>query len=144
MFVVIETPKWSFTKIAQIGGVFKRDFLSPIPTPFNYGYIEGTVGDDGSPFDIIVLGERLDVGSRLDVEVIGKVHFLDDDIVDDKYIASLDDKSHQLGIMVFFRFYAFTKLLRYLFSLKRWSNNRFQGIIWFGEGVKEVEKLKHN
>lgn len=142
MFVVIETPKWSFTKIAQIGGIFKRDFLSPIPTPFNYGYIEGTVGDDGSPFDIIVLGERLDVGSRLDVEVIGKVRFLDDDIVDDKYIASLDGRSHHLGIMVFFRFYAISKLFRNFLSLGRWSVNRYLGTVWFDKVVKEVGKLE--
>ncbi len=133
MLVVIETPKWSFTKLEEVEGSFKKAFLSPIPTPFNYGYIKGTLGNDGSPLDIIVLGGRLDVGSEIDVEVIGKVRFIDNDLEDDKYIATLDGKRHSFGIMLFFRFYAFSKFFRNFLVYKKWSVNRFRGIVWFDE-----------
>ncbi len=142
MRVVIETPKWSFIKTEEVGGRFVRAFLSPIPTPFNYGYIKGTVGGDGSPLDIIVLGDRLDMGCEIDVDVIGRVMFIDNDVEDDKYIASLDGRRHSLGIMLFFWFYAFFKLFRNFLSSGRWSVNRYLGTVWFDEGVKEVEKLE--
>ncbi len=141
MLVVIETPKWSFTKLEEVEGSFKKAFLSPLPTPFNYGYIKGTLGKDGSPLDIIVLGERLDVGSEIDVEVIGKVRFIDNSLEDDKYIATLDGRRHSFGIMLFFRFYAFSKLIRNFLSHRRLSTNRYRGIVWFKESVNEVEKL---
>lgn len=141
MRVVIETPKWSFIKMEEVGGRFKRAFLSPIPTPFNYGYIKGTMGGDGSPLDIIVLGDRLDMGCEIDVDVIGRVMFIDNDVEDDKYIASLDGKRHSFGVMLFFWFYAFFKLFRNFLSQGRWSVNRYLGTVWFDKVVREVGKL---
>ncbi len=142
MRVVIETSKWSFIKMEEVEGNFKRAFLSPIPTPFNYGYIKGTMSGDGSPLDIIVLGDRRDMGCEIDVDVIGKVMFIDNDVEDDKYIASLDGGKQSLGIMLFFWFYAFFKLFRNFLSHGRLSVNRYLGTVWFDESIREVEKLE--
>ena len=131
MQIVVETPRWSFIKIEKTVKGFKKAFYSPIPTPFNYGFIEDTRGMDGMPMDVIILGKRLDTGTRLDAGLIGRVRFLDDGIRDDKYIATLDKKNHELAIRLFFTFYSIAKVLLGFYLHRRWTNNRFEGIEWF-------------
>lgn len=140
MKVVVETPKWSFRKRIEEGKEYRKVFSSPVPTPFNYGFIGGTTARDGMPLDVIVLGETLEAGSVLDVTVIGRVLFLDDGVDDDKYIASLDGERHQLRIWLFFTVYAFAKFLIGLFSGK-WTRNRFAGVEWFERELTDKEEL---
>jgi inorganic pyrophosphatase len=86
--IVVETQKWGFKKIEKTKEGYKLAFLSPIPAPFNYGYIPKTQGDDGMTLDAIVLGGRVPMGAKLDVGIIGRVRFIDDGKTDDKFIAT--------------------------------------------------------
>lgn len=136
MKIVIETPKWSFRKFEKTEDGFKLVFSSPIPAPFNYGYIDGTIGEDGAPLDVIVLGRKLDIGTVLDIGIIGRVDFIDDSIEDDKYIATLDGRKHETAIHLFFTLYAIAKIFLGLIIYRRWTTNRFNGVEWF---EKEME-----
>jgi inorganic pyrophosphatase len=139
MVLVVETPKWNFIKIEHSIEGFKRAFISPLPTPFNYGYIEGTLGEDGAPVDVIILGERKKTGERLDLGLIGKVRFVDDNKRDDKYIASINEARQEIAINIFFRVYAIAKVVLGLILYRRWTRNRFKGIEWFQETIHSID-----
>jgi inorganic pyrophosphatase len=143
MKIVIETPKWSFRKIEKTEDGFKLAFISPIPTPFNYGFIEGTLGEDGAPLDVIVLGRRVDSWTHLNLGIIGRVDFIDDGKGDDKYIATLDGKKHETAILLFFTLYTVAKFFLGLILYRSWTTNRFNGVEWFGK-EKEVLALRNN
>lgn len=74
------------------GGVIKRrgdgslDFVSPWPSPFNYGSVPGTLAPDGDPLDALVLGPRLRAASQVDVEVLAVLGFLDRGLLDPKLV----------------------------------------------------------
>ncbi len=82
--IVIETPKWSFVKRNEHG---KIDFLSPIPSPFWYGRLDGFAGGDGDPMDCIWLGRQPE-GQMAEGKVIGVVRFIDGGACDDKWLLS--------------------------------------------------------
>jgi len=54
--VVIEVPRGSFVN---------RDFISPLPCPFNYGAVPTLLGLEGDLLDAVVLGKRIAYGTRL-------------------------------------------------------------------------------
>ena len=62
IFVVIEIPANSSVKYEvdkESGAVFVDRFLfTAMFYPFNYGFMPGTLADDGDPVDILVLGEQ--------------------------------------------------------------------------------------
>jgi inorganic pyrophosphatase len=59
---VIEIPRGSSNKYEfdQEMGVFKldRSLYSPLFYPFDYGWIAGTLGADGDPLDVLVIGSH--------------------------------------------------------------------------------------
>jgi len=130
MRVVVETPRWSFTKYRSVVGGFEPDLVSPLPALFNYGFIEGTSAADGMPEDAIVLGGRLRQGSRMDVKRLGVVRFIDDGVADDKAITSaggrvtLVDKAM---IHLFFAMYMVFKSVHYLLKERRLARCRYNG-----------------
>ncbi|MGE0792275.1 MAG: inorganic diphosphatase [Sandaracinaceae bacterium] len=81
--VVIEVPAWTFVKRRPDGSV---DFVSPLPSPFNYGSIVGTVGPDGDPLDALVLGPRLEAGTRVRTTAYAEVDFVDAGVPDPKRV----------------------------------------------------------
>lgn len=108
--VVIDVPRGSFVKREDDGSV---DFVSPLPSPFNYGHVPGTVADDGDAFDAVVLGPRLARGTRLSVAVRATVGFLDAGRDDPKWICSADplSEAERRRVEAFFRRYAAAKRL---------------------------------
>lgn len=88
--VVIEVPRGSFIKRQPDGRV---DFVSPLPSPFNYGsvvrgQVEGLAAEDGDPLDVLVLGARVPRGRALEVRVWGWVDFVDAGEADPKLVAT--------------------------------------------------------
>ena len=81
--VVIEVPRGGMVKRRGDGSI---DFLSPLPSPFNYGSIPGTRAPDGDPLDALVLGPRLRAGTRVEVEVLAVLGFLDRGMLDPKLV----------------------------------------------------------
>lgn len=87
MWVRVEVPRGSFVKRRPDGSV---DFVSPLPSPFDYGSIEDTLAPDGDPMDALILGrQRLVVGARVEVEVWGQVDMLDAGVPDPKCVCTI-------------------------------------------------------
>lgn len=74
------------------GGRIKRRsdgrvaYLSPFPSPFNYGCVPGTTAPDGEPLDAVVLGPPVPRGTQRRWRVYGVVRFVDGGLPDDKLI----------------------------------------------------------
>jgi inorganic pyrophosphatase len=66
LLVVVETPKGSRNKYAYDPelGAFRLKFVLPEGTsfPYDFGFVPGTLGEDGDPLDVLVL---LDAGAEL-------------------------------------------------------------------------------
>lgn len=103
--VRIEVPRGSFVKREAGRGI---EYVSPLPCPFNYGFVPGTVGDDGDPPDAIVLGARIAQGTEVATMAWQRVRFVDDGSVDDKLICGVipPDATQLARIRLFFRVYA--------------------------------------
>jgi inorganic pyrophosphatase len=83
--VIVEVARWSLWKRRENGSL---DFISPLPCPFNYGSVPGTLAPDGDREDAVVLGPRLRSGTRLRARVIGRVRFIDAGLPDAKWICA--------------------------------------------------------
>jgi inorganic pyrophosphatase len=106
---VIECPRGSFVKRRADGAI---DFVSPLPCPYNYGSLPGTVGGDGDPVDAIVLGPRLAAGTRVSLPVVAEVDFVDEGLVDTKLVLSARaalSARERAGLHAFFTCYALAK-----------------------------------
>ena len=126
VIAVIEAPRGTFVKRRADGSV---DFVSPLPCPWNYGSLPGTVGGDGDPVDAIVLGPRLAAGTRVTLPVVAEVDFVDEGLVDTKLVLSARPLTgaERAGIVAFFVAYALAK--RGLARLRgRKGEVRFRGI----------------
>lgn len=76
MDIIIETPKGSRQKYAfdKESRLFRlKKVLAPgLAFPFDFGFIPGTKGQDGAPFDILVLSEYQGFpGCIMDVRIVG-------------------------------------------------------------------------
>ncbi len=103
--VVIEIPRSSFLKRGSTGEI---DFVSPFPCPFNYGSVPNLLGMEGDLLDAVVLGPRLEVGSRRVVPAWGALTLIDRGMADDKLICSAVPITAMKRVQVlrFFHFYA--------------------------------------
>lgn len=129
MKVVIETPKYSFFKYNKSGDHYQKVFFSPLPTIFNYGYIEGVKGADGMEVDAVVLGPRMAQGTVIEFShCYGVVRFVDDSTKDDKYLFYISGYRSPQLLSCYFRIYAVFKTLIYLLSERRISECKFLGL----------------
>jgi inorganic pyrophosphatase len=105
---VVEHPRGSFHKR---GGDGRVDVVSPLPCPWNYGSVPGTVAADGAPVDVIVLGRRLPAGTHVHLPVVARVAFVDDGVPDDKWVLSATPLTHgqEQALARFFRLYVWLK-----------------------------------
>ncbi|MBW6461743.1 MAG: inorganic diphosphatase [DPANN group archaeon] len=133
MKIIIETPKYSFFKYAEVGsGAFRKVMFSPIPTIFNYGFISGTKAQDGMEQDVVVIGPMMRQGTIIEMEdnkkFDGVVHFVDDSKVDDKMIVYVSGFKSKYVLSLYFRMYALYKRFLYLVLKRKISKCRFEGI----------------
>ncbi len=129
--VRVEVPRGSFLK--RDGA--KVEYRSPLPCPFNYGSVVGTIAQDGDPVDAIVLGERVPLGVDVDVDVHAVVDFEDDGVHDHKLLCGTHPPTRDELVMVraFFALYA---PVRGLLNRRagRKGRTRFHGLRPFREG----------
>ena len=90
--VFVEVPSGSRNKYEldeELGAiVLDRRLFTSMAYPADYGFIEGTMGEDGDPLDALVLvGEPTFPGCRIRARVVGVFHMTDDGGGDDKIIA---------------------------------------------------------
>ena len=89
--VFVEVPMGSRNKYevdAESGHVvLDRRLFTSMSYPADYGFIEGTLGEDGDPLDALVLvGEPTFPGCRIRARVVGVFHMTDEKGPDEKVI----------------------------------------------------------
>jgi len=125
VLVLIEVAAWSFTKRKADGSL---DYISPLPTPFNYGSVPTIMGLDGDPLDALVLGRRLPRGARTETTVQTVARIVDAGLIDDKLICKRGplSKMERAALRVFFALYVIAKRTLYTFRGVSGST-RFEG-----------------
>jgi inorganic pyrophosphatase len=88
---VVEIPKGTRNKYEydpELGGIkFDRLLMSAATYPTDYGYLRGTLGEDGDPLDALVcLYEPTFAGCLIPVKPVGLFAMRDEKGVDDKVI----------------------------------------------------------
>lgn len=91
--MIVEIPKHSGNKYEYDPalGVFRLDrpLYSPMFYPGDYGFIPGTLADDGDPLDVLALVEQPSfTGCLIEVRPIGVLNMLDQDELDQKVLAA--------------------------------------------------------
>jgi len=81
--VFVEIPMGSRNKYEwndELGGlVLDRRLFTSMTYPADYGFVEGTLGEDGDPLDELVLvGEPTFPGRRIPARVVGVFHMSDE------------------------------------------------------------------
>jgi inorganic pyrophosphatase len=105
--VLVELPRAGFIKRGPRGGI---ELLSPLPCPFNYGSVPGTLAPDGSGEDAVVLGPRLPRGTVVSLSVLGRAHFVDAGMYDGKWICGPELRPRDRRLLtLFFHTYALVK-----------------------------------
>lgn len=106
--IEIETPQFGFIKRTSSGAI---DFISPIPSLFNYGFVPDTRAADGDPQDALLLGPRRTRGQRAISCLQGRVAFIDAGERDDKLVCKSGalNSAERCAIAVFFTAYAHFK-----------------------------------
>ena len=89
---VVEIPKGGRNKYEyepRLGGIkFDRLLMSAATYPTDYGYLRGTLGQDGDPLDALVcLSEPTFPGCLIPVKPVGLFKMRDEKGVDDKIVA---------------------------------------------------------
>jgi inorganic pyrophosphatase len=90
--VFVEIPSGSRNKYEydeELGGiVLDRRLFTAMTYPADYGYIEGTLGEDGDPLDSLVLvSDPTFPGCRIRVRIIGVFHMSDEKGPDEKILS---------------------------------------------------------
>ena len=93
---VVEIPEGSTLKVEwdREHAAFKLDRVEPgiFAKPVNYGFIPGTLDEDGDELDTLIVCEQpLPVGIWLEAKVLGVMKFVDDGEVDDKIVVRVAD-----------------------------------------------------
>jgi inorganic pyrophosphatase len=104
--MIVEIPKGSVNKYEYDGklGLFRldRSLYSPVHYPGDYGFIPGTLAEDGDPLDVLTLvSEASFTGCLIEVRPIGLLNMVDREEADQKIIAvpSCDPRYDQIHTM---------------------------------------------
>ncbi|MCC7496290.1 MAG: inorganic diphosphatase [Bryobacterales bacterium] len=90
--MIVEVPKNSANKYEYDGklGLFRLDrvLYSPVHYPGDYGFIPGTLAEDGDPMDVLALtGEASFTGCMIEVRPVGVLNMVDQEENDLKIIS---------------------------------------------------------
>ena len=94
--VTIEIPKGSRNKYEldhETGKIYLDRYLfTPMAYPLDYGFIDGTLGEDGEPLDaLVILPEPVLPGVIVPARVLGVFKMTDEAGGDDKLLCVIDD-----------------------------------------------------
>lgn len=134
--VTIEVPRGGHRKRAWSPGGLITEYVSPVPSPFNYGCVRDRPSSDGDPLDAVVLGPRRAPGAEVVVVVRGVVRFTDAGQADPKLVCagSAVSDADRRTVERFFRRYAVARrLLNRLQGLT--GETAFLGVDWHATGV---------
>ncbi len=124
--VRIEVSRLDFVKRGADGSV---DFVSPVPSFYSYGSVEGIAAADGDPQDALVVGAAPVRGSRVEYPVWGQVLFIDEGLADHKWVVGPTPPTPRqwANVAHFFRVYALAKRCMKLGRNSR-GETRFNGM----------------
>ena len=94
--VIIEIPKGFRNKYEvdhETGKIYLDRYLfTPMAYPLDYGFIDGTLGEDGDPLDaLVILPESVLPGVIVPARVLGVFKMTDEAGGDDKLLCVIDD-----------------------------------------------------
>jgi len=124
--VEVEVPRGGFVKRLGDGRV---DYVSPLPSPFNYGALPDTTAADGDRCDAVVLGPRLPTGTRAHTVARATVRFVDAGLPDDKLVCS-DAPVTPLQRRVVWAFFVAYGRLKGLLNRARGHSGRTAALGW--------------
>lgn len=146
---VVEIPEGSRLKVEwdREHAAFKLDRVEPtiFAKPCNYGFIPGTLDEDGDELDtLIICPEPLATGVWLEARIIGVMKFIDDGEVDDKVVVvPADNRDDGDAITSLEDFPQLVKQLEHHFAhykdLKKPGSTQVTG---WGD-VEEAKKIVH-
>lgn len=95
--IFVEIPKGSFQKYEYDEDLkaikLDRTLYSPMYFPFEYGFIKGTLGEDGDPLDVVLLATNPTFpGCIVKARPVGLLEMEDEAGIDTKIIAVPDTK----------------------------------------------------
>lgn len=90
--MIVEIPKNSSNKYEYDGelGLFRLDraLYSPLHYPGDYGFVPGTLAQDGDPLDVLaIVDDASFTGVLISVRPVGMLDMVDDDEPDQKILA---------------------------------------------------------
>ncbi len=126
--ILVQLAAGSFAKRTADG---RLDYPSPVPHPFDYGEVEGSLAPDGMPLDVVILGVWPAAGARIALPIWDGVDFQDDGCDDPKLIAAPSPPSplQRAGLIGFFAALAAAKSAR---AILRGRPGRAQVRGWLG------------
>lgn len=87
---IVEMPKLTRYKYEKSGSKLKLDRVLRINIPHNYGYVPGTICEDGDPLDIFIISDSpIHPLTRVEAELVAVLYCEDNGVRDDKLIASI-------------------------------------------------------
>ncbi|KFI76667.1 MAG: inorganic diphosphatase [Bifidobacterium mongoliense] len=94
--VVVEIPRGSKNKYEidhETGRIFlDRTLFTSMGYPDDYGYIDGTLGEDGDPLDaLVMIPDSVFPGCIISCRAVGLYHMVDEAGGDDKVLCVPDD-----------------------------------------------------
>ncbi len=108
VLVVVEVSRGDFVRRGPTGRIA---LVSPLPCPYNYGSVPGTVSGDGDAIDAIVIGRRLARGTTVRSRVRAIIAFEDEGQSDPKLVCKAIPltAAELVGLTAFFEVYTWVK-----------------------------------
>ncbi len=76
--------------------IVHRKSALPLPKRFNYGFIHGTMSEDGDPLDVFVMSnKRLKLGATIRIRPVG-VLYVEDEMGSDNKIIAVDASNRRM------------------------------------------------
>lgn len=94
---IVEIPKGSNYKyeIDKPSGLLVLDRVLELHYPYNYGFIQDTLSEDGDALDVFIHTESpIHPLTRVNLEVVGVIEMTDNGVEDNKLICLIKDSSH--------------------------------------------------
>ncbi len=146
---LIEIPKNSPIKLEYnpVTGLIEQDFIfkDGFVFKYNYGFIPGTLAEDGDALDVMVItDEIIPSGTTIQIRTIGMIELLDRGVADNKILAL---PAQGTGSNFFFADLTkkdFQEMRDFYVEIGRQKNKLIEIKGFFGkqQALKEIEKCK--
>lgn len=145
--MVVEIPKNSMHKIEYSAelGLFRLDrtLYSAMHFPGDYGFVPGTIADDGDPLDVLVIADEATfTGCLLDVRPVGALDMSDERGRDQKLLAVPDRNPRYEPIHTYEQIFPHVRReIEHFFSIYKEleANKRTEVFGW--QGPQEARRL---